>query len=128
MNKCTKSFLSAVVSAALCISGIPLQKANADIIIDHNCSGIDKGYYFEMVNNDKDSQPDFSLEPGGCFNCKWDNDEDFSASRGLKFDYPVMYTSFGDFSYKYWKRIDTDGYTDKEKGYVSKALLCRGKR
>ena len=118
MNKCTKSFLSAVVSAALCISGIPLQKANADIIIDHNCSGIDKGYYFEMVNNDKDSQPDLALEPGGCFNCRWDNEEDFSASRGLKFDYPVMYTSLGDFSYKYWKRIDTKGYTDKEKGYV----------
>ena len=102
MNKCTKSFLSAVVSAALCISSVPLQTVNADIIIDHNCSGIDKGYYFEIANNDQNNQPEFILEPGGNYTCSWDNDDDFTASRGVKFASPADYKTLGEISYKYW--------------------------
>ncbi|WP_295080300.1 glycoside hydrolase family 11 protein [Ruminococcus sp.] len=118
MRKHTKGFLSAVASAALCIASVPLQTVNADIIIDHNSSGIDKGYYFEIVNNDKDSQPEFHVNLGGNYICRWDNDEDFSAARGLKFASPVRYSELGEISYKYWKRIDIESISDKDKAYV----------
>ena len=78
MKTHTKGFLSAVVSAALCIANIPLRTVNADIVIDQNSSGIDKGYFFEIANNDEDAQPELYLMPGGGFRCVWDNEEDFS--------------------------------------------------
>ena len=118
MNKHTRGFLSAVVSAALCISSVPLQTVNADIIIDHNCSGIDKGYYFEIANNDQNNQPEFILEPGGNYTCSWDNDDDFTASRGVKFASPADYKTLGEISYKYWKRLDIESLSGKENSYV----------
>ena len=118
MKKHTKGFLSAVISAALCTASIPVQTVNADIVIDHDCSGIDKSYYYEIANNDKDSQPNFLIQPGGCFRCEWDNEEGFRTGRGLKFASPVSYKELGNITYKYWKRIDTEGYTDSKNGYV----------
>ena len=118
MRKHTKRFLSAAASAAVCIAGVPLQTVNADIMIDHDSSGIDKGYYYEIVNNDKDSQPEFHVNLGGNYICRWDNDEDFSAARGLKFASPVRYSELGEISYKYWKRIDIESLNDKDKAYV----------
>ena len=118
MRKHTKGFLSAIISAALCTASMPLQVVNADIIIDHDCSGIDKGYYFEIANNDKESQPDFRVMPGGNYSCKWDNDEDFSAARALKFAAPIEYSKLGEISFKYWKRIDMENFSDSKKGYV----------
>ena len=118
MRKHTKGFLSAVISAALCTANISLNVVNADIIIDHDCSGIDKGYYFEIANNDKDSQPEFMIMPGGNYKCSWDNDEDFSAGRALKFASPVEYSDLGAISYKYWKRIDLESFSADGKSYV----------
>lgn len=118
MKKRTRRFLSAVVSAALCTAGVPLQTVNADIIIDRNCSGIDKGYYYEIANNDKESQPEFRVMPGGNYSCSWDNEEDFSAARALKFASPVEYSKLGAISYKYWKRIDIESLSNSEKAYV----------
>ncbi|SHM21869.1 SH3 domain-containing protein [Ruminococcus flavefaciens] len=114
----TRSFLSAVISAALCIEGVPLQTANADIIIDHNCSGIDKGYYYEIANNDKDSQPEFRVMTNGNYSCSWDNEEEFSAARAMKFASPVEYSKLGAISYKYWKRIDIERLAKDKDAYV----------
>ena len=79
MRKIAKGFISALVSSVLCFSGIPIQSANAYIVIDHDSSGIDKGYYFEITNNDEDIQPEFWLASDGGFNCTWDSDKGFSA-------------------------------------------------
>ncbi|MBR0511127.1 MAG: hypothetical protein IJJ81_00960 [Ruminococcus sp.] len=118
MGKHTKGFLSAVFSAALCTASIPLNAVKAEIIIDHDCSGIDKWYYFEIANSDKDSQPEFMLMPGGNYKCSWDNDEDFSAGRALKFASPVEYSDLANISYKYWKRIDIESFSSDDKSYV----------
>ncbi len=59
MMKHTKSLLSAIVSAALCTSSIPLHAVNAQIVIDHNSGGIESdgnstgfAFQFEEENND----------------------------------------------------------------------------
>ena len=125
MRKIAKGFISALVSSVLCFSGIPIQSANAYIVIDHDCSGIDKGYYFEITNNDEDNQPEFWLASDGGFNCTWDSDKGFSAVRGLKFASPARYSSLGEINCKYWKRITADAFTDNKDGYIRFGIRLR---
>ncbi len=117
MRKHTKRFLSAVVSAALCTACLPLQAVNSKIVIDHDCSGIDKGYYFEISNNDKDSQPEFLISSGGEYCCKWDNDEDFSALRGQRFASPVKFSELGAFNIRHFRLMEFEKFNDIT-GYV----------
>ena len=118
MRKYTKGLLSALVSAALLTASIPLQTVNAQIVIDHNSSGVNKGFYYEIVNNDKDSQPEFLLGVVGEYTCSWDNDEYFMAQIGVKFAAPEKYSELGEFKYRYRKSIDLAEFKDAENGYV----------
>lgn len=128
MKRRINGVLAAMVSAALVTAGMPLSAANAEIIIDHNCRGIDKGYYFEIENSDKDSQPMLMLNPGGSFDCEWDNDEGFSAVRGLRFAAPAEYSKLGKMNVKYWKRLDIKAISSTEKGYVRFGIRVRNSR
>ena len=114
MRKYTKGLLSALVSAALLTASIPLQTVNAQIVIDHNSSGVNKGFYYEIVNNDKDSQPEFLLGVVGEYTCSWDNDEYFMAQIGVKFAAPEKYSELGEFKYRYRKSIDLAEFKDAE--------------
>ncbi|WP_024860570.1 glycoside hydrolase family 11 protein [Ruminococcus flavefaciens] len=113
-----KSILSALVSAAVLTASFPMQTAKADIVIDHDCSGVDKGYYYEIKNNDKDSQPEFLIDVLGGYSCNWDNDEDFMVQRGPKFTEPVNYTELKNYSCNFWKSVDIEKFKDEDEGYV----------
>ena len=118
MKKHAKKFLSAIVTAAMCAASVPLNTANAQIVIDHDTSGIDKGFYYEIECNNEGKYPDFLLQPRSDYECRWTDKDDFSAARGLKFASPVEYSKLGDISYKYWRSIRVGSSDDDKKGSV----------
>lgn len=124
MNKRNKKFLSAMTAAAVCAVNVTTLAANSGILIDHDCSGIDKGYYYEYVNNDDTNKPIMLAEAGGNFEISWENDENFYSARGLKFASPVEYSKLGDIKWKYWKRIELESFSD-DNGYVRFGILVR---
>ena len=49
MNKCMKKMFSAMTAAAVCAVNMTVFPAYSGIIIDHNSSGVDKGFYYEVL-------------------------------------------------------------------------------
>ena len=117
MNKCMKKMFSAMTAAALCAVNMTTFSADSGMVIDHNCSGVDKGYYYELTNNDADGKVSMNYEPGGYYEGRWYNEESFSAERGWKFASPVKYSELGYMELVYSSYINIDGYNSKD-GYV----------
>lgn len=117
MNKQIKKILSAMTAAAVCAVNVSSLAANSGIIIDHDMSGVDKGYSFSYENNDKNSTPVMDVMQDGCFECSWNNEENFTAERGLKFASPTEYSKLGKISIRYWDQFELNGYRSPD-GYV----------
>ena len=124
MNKCMKKMFSAMTAAAVCAVNMTVFPAYSGIIIDHNSSGVDKGYYYEFTNNDKEGTACINMEPGGYYECSWGNEETFSTARGWKFASPVKYSDLGHISLCYTQYVNVDGYFSKD-GYVRFGIRVR---
>ena len=124
MNKCMKKMFSAMTAAALCVVNMTVFPAYSGIIIDHNSSGVDKGFYYEFTNNDVVGTACMDMEPGGYYKCSWGNDENFSTARGWKFASPVKYSDLGYISLCYRQYVNIDGYYSKD-GYVRFGIRVR---
>ncbi|SEH69276.1 Glycosyl hydrolases family 11 [Ruminococcus flavefaciens] len=124
MNKCMKKMFSAMTAAAVCAVNMTVFPAYSGIIIDHNSSGVDKGYYYEFTNNDKDGTACVNMEPGGYYECSWGNEETFSTARGWKFASPVKYSDLGYISLCYMQYVNIDGFYSKD-GYVRFGIRVR---
>ncbi|WP_295069229.1 glycoside hydrolase family 11 protein [Ruminococcus sp.] len=124
MNKCMKKMFSAMTAAAVCAVNMTVFPAYSGIIIDHNSSGVDKGYYYEFTNNDKVGTACINMEPGGYYECSWGNEETFSTARGWKFASPVKYSDLGKISVNYEEYVNVDGYFSKD-GYARFGIRVR---
>ena len=124
MNKCMKKMFSAMTAAAVCAVNVSAFPADSGIIIDHNSSGVDKGFYYEFTNNDEVGTACMDMEPGGYYECSWGNDEKFSTARGWKFASPVKYSDLGNMSVCYMNYMNVDGYYSKD-GYVRFGIRVR---
>ena len=124
MNRRIRNVLSAMTAAALCAANVSAYSANSGFQIEPDSKGIDKGYTYEYTNNDKDSKTTMLIEAVGNIICNWDNDENMTASRGLKFASPVEYEKLGDITWKYWKRFDVEDFTNN-KGYLRYGIRVR---
>ncbi|WP_019680580.1 glycoside hydrolase family 11 protein [Ruminococcus flavefaciens] len=126
MSRQRKKFISAAIAAAICTASVSVPSSNAGIVIDHDSNGIDKGYYYEYSNCDEKSKPVLDIEGNGCFDCKWDNEKDFSAVRGVKFSSPVEYSKLGDMMIRYWRRIEVEKMYNGD-GYLKFGIRLHNK-
>ncbi|MCR4795777.1 MAG: glycoside hydrolase family 11 protein [Ruminococcus sp.] len=120
----TKKLLSAMTAAALCTVNVSSFSANSDLIIDHNSSGVNNGFYYELTNHDEDGKAQMNTAQSGYFDCSWDNEEDFSAVRGWKFAAPVEYSKLGKTFLDYTKFVNVEGYSSP-KGYFRFGIRVR---
>ena len=124
MRKNIKHILSAMTAAAVCTVNLSFFTASSGMMIDHDSNGTENGYYYEFHGSGKNGDAEMSLETGCNFKCSWDNNENFTAARGLKFASPVEYSKLGSVMCRYYRSIDVSAFTN-DKGYARFGIRVR---
>ena len=102
-----KKFMSAMLSATMCISGVQAFSASAGTTYTENKTGVEDGYAFELWKDTGNTS--MTLNGGGKFSCQWSNINNCLFRKGQKFDCTKTYDQLGNITIDYGVDYQPDG-------------------